>query len=145
MVSDASATSIGRVKNSLIQYEDPKKAVRGLSLLFLGKAAIRRKRKKSARKKYRFFVDNFIMHHRRLHQKNRDVVLDKIRLLETQKNRNKEKALSLEMSQKISTSRIKSSEKIKKHIMREARKKQISISGMSNISRERSKFSVKSL
>ena len=85
------------------------------------------------------------MHHRRLHQKNRDVILDKIKLLEEQKNRNKQKSLNLEMSKKISNARIRSSEKIKKHIMREARKKQISISGMGNVSKERSKFSVKSL
>ena len=54
MASDGSATSIGRVKNSLIQYENPKKTVRGLSLLFLGKAALKKEKEKNLLEKISF-------------------------------------------------------------------------------------------
>jgi GTPase involved in cell partitioning and DNA repair len=145
MVSNDSSTSIKRAKNSLIKYEGHKKTVRGLSLLFLGKTALRKRRKKTARKKYRFFVDNIIMHHHRLHQKNRDIVLDKINLLGKEKKKKKDIELNLRMSHNLSLAKAKSSAKIKNYIMNEVKKKQISISGTELISKEKSKFSVKSL
>ena len=145
LVNNAAATSINKSKKSLINYESPKKVARGLSLFFLGKASLKRKRKKAARKKYRFFIDNIIMHHRRLHQRNRDVVLDKIKLLEKEKRKQKSASLSLDMNRKLSIAQAKSSQRVKKHIMREARKKQIAISGINFLSKEKSKFSVRTL
>lgn len=51
------------------------------------------KRKKIARRRYRMFVDNIIMHHKRLHDKNRQITIDltRRRMFDKSKDAKREK------------------------------------------------------
>lgn len=76
------------VKRSELRSADRKSSFLGIS--GLGKMT-KAQRKKITRRRFRMFVDNIIMHHKRLHDKNRDIPIkaEKERL----KTQNKKKTL----------------------------------------------------
>lgn len=91
------STSIGAV-SSMLKGSTTLPAGSGMYSLLFGAAGLRSmsksKRKKMSRRRFRMFVDNIILHHRRLHNRNRQITIDlaRSRILNKDKNREKAKA-----------------------------------------------------
>lgn len=76
----------------------------------------RRQRRKSLNRKRRWFVDNIIMHHRRLHERNREVIVNDARnrvLARRQALKNKMAPLTPEQRQKEEDMKWRNSEMMK--------------------------------
>ena len=90
------STSIGGVAAALNRVSELPKGAGQYSLLF-GVAGLHKmskaQRKKIARRRFRMFVDNIIMHHKRLHDKNRQITIDlaRSRIAEKEKEKRKRK------------------------------------------------------
>ena len=83
-------------ESSLIRYIfkcGPLFAIAGLFRKRKGKKMSRSQRRKFITRRRRWFTDNIIMHHRRLHKKNRDIVLEPEKDQELAKKRKKKKDL----------------------------------------------------
>lgn len=89
------STSIGAVSKVLAKNSGELRGGFGArSLLFgsLGNHSLTMaQRKKIARRRFRMFVDNIIMHHKRLHDRNREITIDLTRkkLLDKEKEKKK--------------------------------------------------------
>ena len=126
-----------------------------LSATFFSRSILKRKRKKEARRRYRMFIDNVIIHHRRIHDKNTEVMLEKIEAISRTKKKNNKPNLSRSMSpkgkiQNIGRSVANDIENIKNRI--EAKRaraisiiKTISYADAVEKSKERSRFAVRTL
>lgn len=57
---------------------------------FAKKGLTRAQRRKLARRRYRMFVDNIIMHHKRLHDRNREIVVSNAKAIALHKSKPKE-------------------------------------------------------
>jgi len=90
------STSIGAISNMVKTGKSLPRGAGVYSLLF-GAAGLktmsRAKRKKLGRRRFRMFVDNIIMHHKRLHDRNRQITIDLVskNLNKKEKDRKKEK------------------------------------------------------
>ena len=98
------STSIGGVSARLNKATQLPGGPGTYSLLF-GAAGLSKmtkaQRKKLARRRFRMFVDNIIMHHKRLHDKNRQITIDlaRSRLLAQKEREKKKRKKDLELKE----------------------------------------------
>lgn len=88
------STSIGAVSSMLKRGSELPRGSGLYSMLFGGaglKGLSNAQRKKIARRRFRMFVDNIIMHHKRLHDKNREITIDLARKRIVDKEQEKKK------------------------------------------------------
>ncbi len=89
------STSIGAISSIMGGSRPPVPRGSGVYSLVFGLAGARKmsnaQRKKASRRKSRFFVDNIIMHHKRLHDKNRQITIDLVKKKSQEKEKDKKK------------------------------------------------------